>query len=105
MHKSCFAVLAVGTLAFDVRVGLYDDPPNKETVKMIKSSSDAFSLMGKLNRGWESFILHFMTTPTYLKFCKAQDTSIGIGQSIVDQKIMELKKAAGDDEAFCKDQG
>ena len=104
---SVFTILhiAVGTLAFDVRVGMYDDPPNKETVKMIKSSSDAFSLMGKLNKGWESFILNFMTTPTYLKFCEAQDTSIGIGQRIVDQKIIELKKAAEDGEALSQDQG
>ena len=40
-------------MAFDVRVGLYDDPPNKETVKMIHATLDAFTHMGKLNRGWE----------------------------------------------------
>ena len=73
---------AVGTMAFDVRVGLYDDPPNKETVKMIKTTFDSFVYLGKLSRGLESLLFRFVTTPTYWKFCEAQDTSLRISQDM-----------------------
>ena len=43
--------LAVGTMAFDVRVGLYDDPPDKDTVKFVQATVDALALQGKLSRG------------------------------------------------------
>lgn len=92
-------------MAFDVRVGLYDDPPNKETVKMIKSTFDTFLYMGKLNRGLEGLIFKFVKTPSYWKYCEAQDTAIAISQAIVDKKIKELKKMAHEGEQFVEDQG
>ncbi|XP_078380880.1 cytochrome P450 10-like isoform X2 [Oculina patagonica] len=98
-----WATESVGTMAFDVRVGLYDDPPNKETVKMIKATFDTFKYMGKLSRGLEGLLFRFVTTPTYRKFCEAQDTAIGISQEIVDKKVMELKKMAEEGEAFADD--
>lgn len=60
----------MGILVFDVRVGMYDDLLNKEIVKMIKLSLDVFLFMGKLNKGWESFIFNFMMIFMYLKFCE-----------------------------------
>ena len=81
-------------MAFDVRVGLYDDPPNKDTVKMVQSTMDSFALMGKLSRGWESLFWRFFTTPTYRKFCEATDTSFAMSQKIVDNKVAELNKMA-----------
>ncbi len=92
-------------MAFDVRVGLYDDPPNKETVKMIKATVDGFAYMGKLARGLEGLLFRFVTTPTYRKFCETQDTAIRISQEIVDKKVMELKKMAEEGEAFAEDGG
>ena len=105
--KSSFPVpaLAVGTLAFDVRVGLYDDPPNKETVKMVKATFEAFSYVGKLSSGLESLVFRFMKTPSYWKFCEAQDTAIRISQEIVDRKILELKKTEEEGEPFAENGG
>lgn len=99
---NCFLdpVLAVGTMAFDIRVGLYDDPPNKETVKMIKANSERVKLVGKLNRGWERLLLGLVWTPSYSKFCNAQDTVFSVGQAIVDKKVEELKNMAEQGEGF-----
>ena len=94
----------MGTLAFDIRVGLYDDPPNKDTVKMIQATMDTFALMGKLRRGWEGLLFRFVRTPSYWKFCEAQDTARAIGQKIVDNKVMELKKMAEEGGTFVEDQ-
>ena len=87
-------------MAFDVRVGLYDDPPNKDTVKMVQSTMDSFALMGKLSRGWESLFWRLFTTPTYRKFCEATDTSFAMSQKIVDNKVAELNKMAEEGGAF-----
>ena len=98
-------VLAVGTMVFDVRIGLYDDPPNKETVKMIEATKETFRLLGVLCRGLENVLFPFVTTPTYRKYCEVQDISIDIGQRIVDNKVSELKKMAEEGEEFTKDGG
>ncbi|CAH3104927.1 unnamed protein product [Porites lobata] len=95
-----WATESVGTMAFDVRVGLYDDPPNKDTVKMVQSTMDSFALMGKLSRGWESLFWRFFTTPTYRKFCEATDTSFAMSQKIVDNKVAELNKMAEEGGTF-----
>lgn len=98
-------VLAVGTMVFDVRIGLYDDPPNKETVKMIEATKETFRLLGVLCRGLENVLFPFVTTPTYRKYCEVQDIAIDIGQRIVDNKVSELKKMAEEGEEFTKDGG
>ena len=57
-------------MAFDVRVGLFDDPPSKETkkmLKMIKAVFDGFALLGKMNSGWEGLLYRFIKTPSYKK--------------------------------------
>ena len=92
-------------MAFDVRIGLYDDPPNKDTVRMIEATKESFRLMGVLSRGLEHLLLAFVATPNYRKFCKAQDTALGIGQRIVDDKVSELKKMVEEGEEFTKDGG
>ena len=99
-----FCSLAVGTMAFDVRIGLYDDPPNKDTVKMIQATFDVFEFAGKLTRGWESLLFTIVTTPSYRKFCEAHDTSFRISEKIVDNKVMELKKMAEEGGSFVEDQ-
>ncbi|KAL9965315.1 hypothetical protein ACROYT_G029100 [Oculina patagonica] len=99
-----YATESVGTMAFDERVGLYDDPPNEEIVKMIKATFDGFKYMGKLNWGWEALLYRFVNTPSYRKFCESQDTLFAISQKIVDKKILELNKMAEDGEEFVKNQ-
>ena len=89
--------LNFGTMAFDVRVGLYDDPP---TVKFVQATVDALALQGKLSKGWGSLFWKFFTTPTYRKFCEARDTSYAMSQKIVDNKVAELKKMAEEGRAF-----
>jgi len=105
--KSAFLVpvLGFGTIAFDTRVGLYDDPPNKEIVKMIEATKETVKYWGKSSRGLESLLFRFVTTPSYRKFCKVQDIAIGISQRIVDEKVSELKKMAEEGEEFAKDGG
>ena len=100
-----FPVVAVGTMAFDVRIGLYDDPPNKETVKLIEVTKESFRLLGVLSRGLEHVLFPFVTTPNYRKFCEVQDIGIEIGQRIIDNKVSELKKMAEEGEEFSKDGG
>ena len=92
-------------MAFDVRIGLYDDPPNKETVKLIEVTKESLRLMGVLSRGLEHLLLSFVTTPNYRKFCEVQDIGIEIGQRIIDNKVSELKKMAEEGEEFSKDGG
>ena len=92
-------------MAFDVRIGLYDDPPNKETVKMIEATKESFRLLGVLCRGLENVLFPFVTTPTYRKYCEVQDMAIEIGQRIIDDKVSELKKMAEEGEEFTKDGG
>ena len=98
-------VLAVGTVAFDLRVGLYDDPPNQEIINMIKATFDGFKYLGNLNRGWESQLYTLVTTPSYRKFCESQDTLFSIGQKVVDKKVADLKKLAEDGDEFVENQG
>ena len=107
-HVSQFflvSVLALGTMALDVRIGLYDDPPNKDTVKMIEATKESGRLVGRLSRGLEGLLFRFGKTPTFWKFCEAQDTVFGIGQEIVDKKVMELKKMAEEGDVFEENEG
>ena len=92
-------------MAFDVRIGLYDDPPNKDTVEMIEATKESHRLWGVLARGLESVLFAFVTTPNYRKYCEVQDIAMGIGQRIVDNKVSELKKMAEEGEEFTKDGG
>jgi len=95
---------SVGTMVFDARVGLYDDPQNKDAVDMIHATLETFACWGKLVTGWESVLFRFATTPSYRKFCKAQDTMLAIGQKFVDNKVMELNNMAEQGNSFVDDQ-
>ena len=92
-------------MALDERVGLYDEPPKKETVKMLKATLDTFVYIRKLSEGLEGLMFRFFKTPSYWKYCEAEDTAIRIGQEIVDKKVLELKKMAEEGEPFAKDGG
>lgn len=98
-------VLALGTIAFDTRVGLYDDPPNMETVKMVEATKEALKYLGKLSAGLEGLLSRFVTTPSCRKYYEVQDIAIGISQAFVDDKILELKKMAEEGKGFVEDEG
>ncbi|XP_020621575.1 cytochrome P450 27C1-like [Orbicella faveolata] len=99
-----YATESVGTMAFDLRVGLYEDPPNQDIIKVIQATFDGFKYLGYLNRGWESQLYRFVTTPSYRKFCKTQDTLFSIGQKIVDKKVADLKKFTEEGDEFVENQ-
>ena len=65
---------------------------------MIKATLDGFMYLGKLNRGLEGLLYRFVNTPSYRKFCEAQDTQFAVVQKIVDKKISDLNKMAEDGE-------
>ncbi|PFX18324.1 cytochrome P450 27C1-like [Stylophora pistillata] len=104
---SKYATESIGTMAFDVRVGLYDEPPSKETekmLKMIRAVFDGFALLGKLNRGWEALLYRFMKTQSYRKFVETQDITFSVSQEIIDRKVKELNKMAEEGEQFSENQ-
>ena len=92
-------------MVFDTRVGLYNDPPNKDAMEIIRATVETFACWGKLLSGWESLLFRFATTPSYKKFCKAQDTLLAIGQKFVDNKVVELNKIREQGNSFVDDQG
>ena len=49
-HCCCFFfyLLGVGTLVLDARIGLYNDPPSEEAVKLIQGVDDAVKYMQTL---------------------------------------------------------
>ena len=100
-----FSILGVGTIVFDTRIGLYDDPPNKDEMEMIHATMETFGSWGKPLVGWESLLFRFAMTPSYRKFCKPEDTMLAIGQKFVDKKVTELKKQAEQGMSFVENQG
>ena len=46
-----------------------------------------------------------MNTPAWKKFCKAQDTAIGIGQRYVDRKLTEIQETDGQPENIINQKG
>ena len=82
-------------MAFDSRVGLYEDTPPQEALEFTKAVNDFFELTQQLLLN----VLHrvafrYMDTPMYKKFSKTQDTVLHLGQRFVDKKMKELKEMA-----------
>ena len=91
-------------MTLDVRIGLYDDPPNKETLKMLEETFNFFPFMERFSGLWEGLLLKFgLKSTTYREFCQTEDNAIEIGQKIVNQKVKEL--SVNEKEAFVENQG
>ena len=91
-------------MTLDVRIGLYDDPPNKETLKMLEETCKFFPFLERFGGLWEGLLLRFgLSSTTYREFCQTEDNAIEIGQKIVNQKVKELS-INGEDE-FVENQG
>ena len=106
--QHCLILLLIltvlGAVTLDVRIGLYDDPPNKETVKMLEETCKFFPFLGRFGGLWESLLLRFgLSSTTYREFCQTEDNAIEIGQKIVNQKVKEL--GVNKEEEFVENQG
>lgn len=94
----------LGTVTLDVRIGLYDDPPNKETFKMLEETCKFFPFMERLGGLWEGLLLRFgLSSATYREFCQTEDNALEIGQKIVNQKLKELN--VNEEQEFVENQG
>lgn len=104
LHNITFNLTVLGAVTLDVRIGLYDDPPNKETVKMLEETCKFFPFLERFGRLWESLLLRFgLSSTTYREFCQTEDNAIKIGQKIVNQKVKEL--SVNNEEEFVENQG
>ncbi|XP_073228662.1 cytochrome P450 10-like [Porites lutea] len=82
----------IGTFAFDTRLGLYEDPPNKQGVHFINTVRKRFELSQQLTFNPVGKVAsQYFETPTLKKFLKASDDLFDIGQDLVKQKLRELK--------------
>lgn len=91
---SKWATESVGTLAFDSRLGLYEDPPKEEAMRFITEVHNFFSISHKLFFSVSRRIAKNLNidTPLLKKFFKTADALIEIGEGFVDKKMRELKE-------------
>ena len=93
IKKLAFLSPGIGTFAFDTRLGLYEDPPNKQGVHFIDTVRKRFELSQQLTFNPVGKVAsQYFETPTLKKFVKASDDLFDIGQDLVKQKLRELKK-------------
>lgn len=97
----------MGIVVFDLRVGLFNDPPNRETAEMVKAINESFVLMGKLNGGLERLLLQYtcFKSSTYKKLCDNLDAVLRIGHKFVNTRMKKLKEMAEGGEEFVENQG
>lgn len=86
----------MGTVAFDSRLGLYEDPPKEEALRFIQGVRDFFSLSHDLFFSLSRRIAKRfdIDTPKLKKFFKTGDILIEIGEGFVNKKMKELKEMA-----------
>ena len=84
----------VGTLAFDARLGLYEDPPKEEAMRFIQEIHNFLAISHKLFFSIPRQIAKKFNidTPLLKKFFKTADVLIEIGEGFVDKKMRELKE-------------
>ena len=96
MQLSLFVYIfksGIGTVAFDARLGLYEDSPPKEALQFIEEVQNFFTLSHKLFFSIPSRIARqYMDTPTFKKFLRCGDAILDIGRGFVDKKMRELKE-------------
>ena len=96
----------MGTLVFDTRIGLYNDPPNEEAVKFIQAVDDLFNCLQILILGFvEKSLLPYMDTPAFKRLSKSLDTQTEIGMMFINKKFKELEEMAHRDDKSQENQG
>ncbi|XP_068714934.1 cholesterol side-chain cleavage enzyme, mitochondrial-like isoform X1 [Montipora foliosa] len=74
-------------MAFDSRLGMYNDQPPKEALKYIRTIHDFFTLTQKIMFSIPSNLMRpYMDTPMIKKFFKVADVSQEIGNGFVNKK-------------------
>ena len=87
--------IGIGTVAFDTRLGLYDDPIPPEALQFINEVQNFFALSHKVFFSAAHRIAGpYIDIPLFKKFLKCADTILDIGQGFVEKKMMELKEMA-----------
>lgn len=89
----------MGTLVLDARLGLYNDPPSAEGVRLIQGVSEAFECIQILLFGFvEKNLLPYLDTPSFKKFCKAMDSTDEVLRMFIDKKMKEIEEMAKQDD-------
>ena len=92
-------------MVLDARIGLYNDPPNEDAMKLIQSVDDSFKYLQILFFGFvEKNLLPYMDTPSYRKFSKAIETAEEVLAIFINKKIEEFEEIARRDD-FEENQG
>ena len=90
-----FFLTGIGTVAFDARIGLYQDPPSTEALEFIETVQNFFKYTQKLLYNPINVIVQpYMDTPTFKKFLKCGDSVLDAGQAFVAKRMTELKEMA-----------
>ena len=88
-------IAGIGTLAFDTRLGLYEDPPPQSALEFTNAVNNFFELAQQLLFNIFSRIARpYIDTPTFKKFLINADALFEIGQVFVDNKMRELNMMA-----------
>ena len=83
----------MATLAFDTRLGLYEDPPPQEALEFTEAIINFFEISQQLL--FDTFYQiasKYIDTPLFKKFLKNCDALLDIGGDFVNKKMMELKE-------------
>lgn len=92
-------ILGMGTLVLDARLGLYNDPPSAEGVRLIQGVNEAFECIQILLFGFvEKNLLPYLDTPSFKKFCKAMDSTDEVLRMFIDKKMKEIEEMAKQDD-------
>ena len=92
-------------MVLDTRIGLYNDPPNEEAMKLIQSVDDSFKYIQILLFGFvEKNLLTYMDTPSFKKFCKTAEITDEMLTMFINKKIQEFEEMAKNDD-FQENQG
>ena len=92
-------------MVLDTRIGLYNDPPSEEAMRLIQSVDDLFKYMQILFFGFlEKNLLPYMDTPSFKKLSKAVDIMDEMLALFIFKKIKKLEEMAKLDD-FQENQG
>lgn len=74
---------------FDSRVGLFEDPPNRDALALIKGVQAFITETGSLEYLFPLY--KYISTPAWKRFSAAQDTVYAVGKKFIHKKIEQLK--------------
>ncbi|XP_074608955.1 cytochrome P450 27C1-like isoform X2 [Acropora palmata] len=87
-----FSMESIGTVAFNTRLGLYQDPPPEKALKFIEAVDTFFIQTQKMLNLPSAMTRQYIDTPALKKFFKAADDIVDIGEYFISNKMKELKE-------------